>query len=81
MPFSSRVRAATRSTATGRIPLSSDYVIEARLGSDEAEEEEEGEQGAKEQGAKGSEGDRGGGDGLGGLKVEELSVGEKTPLL
>ena len=38
---SDRVRAATRSTTTGRIPLSSDYVIEARLSSDESEGEEE----------------------------------------
>ena len=42
-PFyqSDRVKAATRSTTTGRIPLSSDYVIEARLRSDESEGEEE----------------------------------------
>jgi hypothetical protein len=35
-----RVKAATKSTATGKIPLSYDYVIEARLLSDSQTEAE-----------------------------------------
>ena len=64
------MRAATRSTTTGRIPLSSDYVIEARLNSDEGEEEEE---------VEGKEGKEGGD--LKGVKLEGLAIGEQTPLL
>jgi hypothetical protein len=33
-----RVKAATKTTETGRLPLSSDYVIEARARSDDEEE-------------------------------------------
>ena len=64
---SDRVKAATRSTTTGRIPLSSDYVIEARLCSDEADDEESAAVTVAEE--------------LKGLAVEQISQDEKTPLL